>query len=133
MCLMRAVTILTAITLAGAGTATAQAAGAGTRAARTPHAIAGKTECLSCHGAGASQHVKSVPQTHRYANAACVTCHRVAERLPPKSSHAMDAAHTRCAVCHVANNRVNAKATPASHGAYDASTCAMCHVTASGG
>lgn len=131
MCLMRAVAILTALTLAGAGTATAQAAGK--RATRTPHALAGRTECLSCHGQGANANVKSVPQTHRYANAACATCHRAADTMPPSSKHAMDAAHTRCAVCHVANSRVAAKAPPASHTAYHASTCKMCHEAASAG
>ncbi len=130
---LRTLAILTALTLAGAAAASGQAPGAAKRAPRTPHALAGKAECLSCHGSGANQHVKSVPQAHRYANTACATCHRVAATLPPKSQHAMDAAHTRCAVCHVANNRVNAKATPASHAAYDAATCAMCHETASGG
>lgn len=131
MSLTRTAAVLAALMLAGAGAATAQATAK--RAARTPHALAGRTECLSCHGQGANQHVKSVPATHRYANAACATCHRVAGTLPPGSNHAMDAAHTRCAVCHVANNRVNAKAPPASHAAYDTSTCKMCHETAAKG
>ncbi len=123
---LRTLAVLTALTLAGAGAASAQGAAA-KPAARTPHAVAGKADCLSCHGQGANAHITSVPAAHRYANAACATCHRVAATLPPRSVHAMDPAHTRCAVCHVANSRVNAKATPASHAPYDASTCAMCH------
>jgi len=131
MCVKRVVTVLAALSLALAGAAAAQ--GTGPKAPpRTPHALAGRADCLSCHAAGAKAHVLSVPTTHHYANTACAACHRVAATLPPTSSHAMDAAHTRCGVCHVANSRVNAKAPPASHAAYDASTCQMCHEAKSG-
>ncbi len=126
MSLFRTAAVLAALTLAGAGAATAQG-GAAKPAPRTPHALAGKADCLSCHGQGANTHVTSVPAAHKYANGACAACHRVAATLPPSSTHAMDAAHTRCAVCHVANNRVNAKTPPQSHAAYDASTCSVCH------
>ena len=68
-----------------------------------------------------------MPAQHAYANAACVRCHRVAEALPSRSQHAFDAAHTRCAVCHVAGNRVNAQPIPENHGGHHASTCVMCH------
>jgi len=131
MGLMRVVAVLAALSLAGAGAAAAQANPK--TPPRTPHALAGRVDCLGCHAAGAKQHVTSVPQAHHYANAACAACHRVAATLPPTSRHALDAAHTRCAVCHVANSRVNAKAPPAAHAAYDASTCAMCHASASAG
>jgi hypothetical protein len=128
MSLIRTVAILSALTLAGAGAAVAQAAAH--PAPRMPHPAAGKAECLSCHAADANKHVVSVPAAHRYANAACQACHRLADKMPPSPNHAMDAAHTRCAVCHVANSRVGAKAPPASHASYDASVCVMCHVSA---
>ncbi len=124
---LRTLVMLGALACA-AGTLPAQQA---KPAARTPHRLTGKTECLSCHGAGANQHVTSVPAAHKYANAACAACHRPAATMPPSSTHAMDAAHVGCAVCHMANSRVNAKASPASHAQYDAQTCSMCHETAS--
>jgi len=124
--MIRTAAVLAALALAGVRVAAAQSA-APKPAPRTPHAIAGRAECLSCHAAGAKPHVTAVPAAHKYGNAACAACHRPAATLPPHSAHAMDAAHTRCAVCHVANSRVNAKAPPASHAPYDASTCSMCH------
>ncbi len=126
MKIVRAVAILAALSLGAAGAVTAQTQGP-MAAPRTPHPVAGRAECLSCHAAGAKPNVTSVPAAHRYANGACAACHRPAATMPPRSTHAMDAAHTRCAVCHVENSRVNAKAPPASHSKYDASTCTMCH------
>lgn len=126
MRLIRSVAALTALTLAGAGAAMAQAPSR-RPPARTPHALAGKADCLSCHGPGANQHIKSVPAAHRFANATCATCHRPAETMPPSSRHALDAAHARCAVCHVAGSPTGAKARPASHATYHASLCQMCH------
>ncbi len=123
---VRTIAMLGALTLACASAAMAQAA----KAPRTPHALAGRAECLSCHGQGANEHVTAVPAAHKYANGACAACHRAAETMPPAAKHAMDAMHTRCAVCHVANSRVNAKAPPASHANYHASTCSMCHQAA---
>jgi hypothetical protein len=127
---IRTAAILTAFVLAGAGAAMAQAAPTQAKAPRTPHSVAGRADCLSCHGPAAIGHVTHVPAAHRYANATCSACHRPAEKMPPGSQHAMDAAHTRCAVCHVANNRLNAKTPPASHSGYDASVCRMCHEAA---
>lgn len=126
MRMIHTVAVLGALTLGAAGAAIAQTAGRAP-APRTPHVLAGRADCLGCHGAGANAHVKSVPAAHHFANGACAACHRQAEAMPPSSAHAMDAAHTRCAVCHVANSRVGAKAPPASHAQYDASTCVMCH------
>ncbi len=125
MKMIHAVAALAALTLSAAGPATAQ--GPAKTPPRAPHAVAGRTDCLGCHAAGAKPHVTSVPATHHYANGACAACHRPAATLPPSSTHAMDAAHTRCVVCHVENSRVNAKAPPASHANYDPSTCVMCH------
>jgi hypothetical protein len=129
MTLIRTAVVLAVLTLAGAGAAAAQAA-ARPQPSRTPHAIAGRADCLSCHAPGAKEHVKSVPAAHRFANAACATCHRPAATMPPTSRHAMDAAHTRCAVCHVANSPTHAKPLPASHGGYHASICVNCHEAA---
>jgi hypothetical protein len=128
MSLIRTAVVLSALTLAGAGAAAAQAARR--PSPRMPHPLAGKAECLSCHAADAGKHVVSVPATHHFANTACQACHRLADTMPPSPTHAMDAAHTRCAVCHVANSRVGAKAPPASHASYDATVCVMCHQAA---
>jgi hypothetical protein len=127
MSLVRTVVALTALALAGAGAAVAQAAGP-KPAPRSPHPIAGRAACLSCHGAGANAHVTSVPASHHYADAACAACHHPAATQPPRATHALDAMHARCRVCHVVNSRVKgAMAPPASHAAYDVSTCQMCH------
>jgi hypothetical protein len=124
---IRTVAAVAALTLAGAGAALAQAA-ARPQAARTPHPVAGRSDCLSCHGNDANEHVTDVPAAHRFANAACATCHRPAQAMPPASRHAMDAAHTRCAVCHVADSPTGAKPIPDStHATRHASTCVMCH------
>ncbi len=125
MRILQTIAVLAAFAAAGAGVAAAQTAAKAPP--RTPHPVAGRAECLSCHAAGAKPNVTTVPASHHYANAACAACHRPAATMPPRATHAMDAAHTRCAVCHVANSRVNAKAPPASHASYDASTCVMCH------
>jgi len=127
---IRTAALLTAFILAGAGAAMAQAVAAQPKAPLTPHPVAGRAECLSCHGSAGNGHVKHVPAAHHFANAACAACHRPAEKMPPNSTHAMDAAHTRCVVCHVANNRLGAKVPPASHSGYDASVCRMCHESA---
>jgi hypothetical protein len=128
MSLIRTFAVLSALTLAGASAAVAQAATH--PAPRMPHPLAGKAECLSCHAADAGKQVVSVPASHHFANTACQACHHLADTMPPSSPHAMDAVHTRCAVCHVANSRVGAKAPPASHATYDASVCVMCHQAA---
>lgn len=128
MRLIRTVALLTACTLAGAGAALAQAATA--RASRTPHPTTGTmAECLRCHGPDANEHIQSVPDEHHYANDECVRCHRPAAAMPTNSEHPMDAAHARCAVCHVAGSPTNATPIPAGH-VYHASTCTMCHVSA---
>ncbi len=123
---IRTMAFLTAVTLVGAGAAMAQAAGR-PPAARTPHPTAGKADCLSCHGPAANEHIHSVPAAHHYANAACLGCHRLAATMPANSRHAMDAAHTRCSVCHVTGSPTHAKPAPASHASYHPSTCQVCH------
>lgn len=129
MRLIRTVAALTALTLTGAGAAMAQAASR-PPASRTPHAVAGKADCLSCHGPGANEHITSVPAAHRFANPTCATCHRPADTMPPNLRHAMDAAHARCAVCHVAGSPTGAKPAPDSHASYHGSLCQMCHLRA---
>jgi hypothetical protein len=129
MSLSRTLFLVITLGLAGATTAIAQAANR-QPAARTPHLTAGeRADCLSCHAQGANEHITAVPAAHRYANAACVACHRPAETMPPSSQHPMDAAHARCAACHVAGNRTGAKPAPASHD-HHASTCQICHQAA---
>jgi len=97
-------------------------------APRMPHPAAGKEQCLTCHGAGANEHITAVPANHHYAATACAMCHRPADTMPPASSHAMDDAHVECATCHVAGGASADHVPPASHAGYHASICRNCHV-----
>lgn len=125
---IRTYAVLLALTVGVTALAAAQSAAPRPQMARTPHRTLGKEDCLSCHAAGANEHVADVPATaHSFTNATCLRCHRLNTALPSRSQHAFDAAHTRCAVCHVAGNTVNAQPTPANHSGRHASTCAMCH------
>ena len=132
MSLIRTAAILAALTLAGVSTVMAQATPR-PQPTRTPHLTADKADCLSCHGPAANEHITSVPAAHRFANAACLACHRPAQTMPPNSEHAMDAAHARCAVCHVAGSPTHAKPVPASHASYHPSICQTCHQPAQPG
>jgi hypothetical protein len=131
---MRILAVVTALTLAAAGSATdplplAAQANADAPASRTPHRTLNKTDCLSCHRAGANEHANAVPDDHaRYPNATCIRCHRLADTMPSRSRHPFDAAHARCATCHVAGNRVGAQPTPAAtHARFRPGSCIMCH------
>lgn len=132
MGLVRSAVVLAAFAFTGASVAGAQAV-ARPQPTRTPHALAGRAECLSCHAPGANEHITSAPQAHRFANPACPACHRPAERMPPSPAHAFDASHTTCTTCHVENSPTGAKLPPASHQAYHASICPICHQPAQGG
>lgn len=123
----RSFAVLFALTVGCTALAAAQNA-ARTPVPRTPHRTLGKEDCLSCHAIGANEHVSDAPANHaNRPNTMCARCHRPDSTLPSRSQHAFDAAHTRCAVCHVAGNTVNAQPTPANHGRYHASTCIACH------
>ena len=50
-----------------------------------PHDLAGRAECLGCHGSGVAS-VPQVPQFHKdyqFPNTACLTCHKPAGGLQP--------------------------------------------------
>lgn len=127
---LQTIAVLAVLAVAGAGSAAAQAGGAATPP-KVPHPVAGRADCLSCHGAGVKPHVVSVPADHHYASAACAMCHHPADTMPTPVPHALDAMHAQCRMCHVANSPFKgASAPPASHAAYDISTCQMCHGTA---
>jgi len=132
--------LMTALALGGAAPLWAQ------QAAHTPprmlHPVAGKQDCLSCHGAGANAHITSVPASHHFANGACGMCHKPSAEVPPPMKHAADEAHAECRKCHVQAAEGAAAATPtpgaapappASHARFDGSTCKLCHGTASSG
>lgn len=124
----RTLAVLFALVACGTAVAMAQAAPARPQVSRTPHRTLGKTDCLSCHGIGANEHVSDVPATeHNFTNATCMRCHRAAATMPSRSQHEFDNQHARCQACHVAGNTVNAQPTPANHTRYDRSTCIMCH------
>jgi hypothetical protein len=103
------------------------------------HPAAGKTDCLSCHGAGANAHITSVPASHHFANGACGMCHKPATATPPAIKHAVDDAHANCRQCHVQpaagattsvaapSGTPPAPAPPASHQTFDVSVCRLCH------
>jgi len=132
--------------LAGASLASAQAAPH--VPPRMLHPLAGKQDCLSCHGAGANAHVTSVPATHHFANGACGMCHKPIAETPPAIRHAVDDAHAECRKCHVqaAEGATPAPAgapapgiapsppaPPASHATFDGATCRLCHEPAAAG
>lgn len=127
MSFVRIAVALAALALLGADAAAAQAA-ARPQLPRTPHRTLNREDCLSCHAVGANEHVKPVPATeHNYTNATSLRCHRLAETMPPRSQHQFDAAHERCAVCHVAGNSVGAQPTPENHARRHISICTVCH------
>jgi len=132
MKLTRTFAFVAALTLVGAGGLMAQQTPR-PRAPRTPHATAGKEECLTCHGPAAREHVTSIPEGHNYENRRCLGCHRLTATLPPSSQHESDARHARCAACHREGGPAGAKPTPASHASYDASLCSLCHASAPAG
>jgi len=98
---------------------------------RMPHPAAGHEQCLSCHAAGANEHITSQPATHRFGASACAMCHRAADTMPPATPHAMDEAHAACATCHVAGGAAASKLPPASHESYHPSICKDCHTARS--
>lgn len=103
------------------------------------HPAAGKTDCLSCHGAGANAHITSAPASHHFANGACGMCHKPSAASPPAIKHAVDDAHANCRQCHVQpaagattsvaapSGATAAPAPPVSHQNFDVSTCRLCH------
>ncbi len=134
--------------LAGASVARGQAAPKAPP--RMLHPVAGKQDCLSCHGAGANAHVTSVPATHHFANGACGLCHKPSAETPPAIKHAVDEAHADCRKCHVQSAAAAAPAasanppaaapapgtapsSPPSHATFDGATCRLCHEPAPAG
>lgn len=133
MKLTRTALALAAIALAfGARAATAQQAGQARTPPRMLHPSAGKEQCLTCHGPGANEHIKSTPAGHQFGNQACPMCHRPAETSPPNAVHAFGDAFADCRMCHVANSPAGAKAPPASHESFHLSICPICHQPAQG-
>ena len=136
MRMVRAVIALGVVTVLGG-------ARLGFAQAHTPpqmlHPVAGKTDCLSCHGPGANAHVITTPATHHFANGACGMCHKPGTATPPAIKHAADDAHANCRSCHVQpaaggttsvaapSGTPAAPAWPASHQPFDAATCRLCH------
>ncbi len=111
-----------------------------------PHDLAGRSECLGCHGSGAAS-VPQVPQFHKdyqFQNTACLTCHKQgsapAQATPAPATAAPDATATP-------SNNAPATSTPAAtptagsaggppnqpddHAGRTA--CTACHGTGAGG
>ncbi|HEX9076331.1 MAG TPA: NapC/NirT family cytochrome c [Anaerolineae bacterium] len=113
-----------------------------------PHDTAGRTQCLGCHGNGASG-IPQVPQFHKDANLAnnqCLTCHKssaaaqptavpTAGAQPTKAAPstggppripASHAGRTGCVTCH-AQGLLGAPKFPANHAGRTEDTCKACH------
>jgi hypothetical protein len=145
MSLVRAAVTLAALaSLAGVGVAPAQQA-APKRPPQMLHPVAGKADCLSCHGKGANEHITSVPAAHTFANGACGMCHKPIAAAPKTILHAVDDAHADCRTCHpqaaegapapapTPQGAPAAPAPPASHANFHGSTCRLCHQPAAAG
>lgn len=91
------------------------------------HQLAGKQECLSCHGRGANERITSIPADHRFQNAMCPACHVPVETAPPRIPHPVGPRFPSCDMCHMPNSLANAPAPPASHRGFHASICRLCH------
>ncbi len=150
--------VRTALAVVGLAALAGVSAASGQAAPKAPprmlHPVAGKQDCLSCHGAGANAHVTSVPATHRFANSACGMCHKPSAETPPAIRHAVDEAHADCRKCHVAPAAASGAAAapanppaaapapgaapsppsaPPSHATFDGATCRLCHEPAATG
>lgn len=101
-----------------------------------PHEIGGRTECLGCHGTGATSFVQ-VPPSHieqKFTNGQCTSCHQPGEPTEtgeptqeaalPKipQAHATSA----CAACH-ATGALNSPKFPENHADFPDAECATCH------
>ncbi len=104
-----------------------------------PHETAGRTQCLGCHGSGASG-TPQITQFHKdfgLKNDQCLTCHKTktgtsapsASTTPTasggiKTQPADHAGRTQCAICHT--NNIGPK-LPADHTGRADNTCNACH------
>jgi predicted CXXCH cytochrome family protein len=94
-------------------------AGTPGEAPKTPHAIAGREACLTCHP------VSKLPADHASRpEASCTACHPEAPAAPageaPKTPHAI-AGREACLICHPASK------LPADHASRTEASCAACH------
>jgi nitrate/TMAO reductase-like tetraheme cytochrome c subunit len=108
------------------------------------HNVAGRTQCLGCHGTGAVG-VSQIPQFHKdygFGNDKCLVCHKSAVAIAtptpspsptaapaaggPRRIPASHAGRTGCVVCH-AQGIANAPKFPASHANRTDDTCKQCH------
>jgi len=94
---------------------------------RTPHPVAGKEQCLTCHAANANRNIKSQPAAHQFPVTTCIGCHPAVTTRPPAITHALGAAFAQCRTCHKAGGPSGAKAPPVSHAQYNVAICATCH------
>jgi hypothetical protein len=137
MSLVRATLTLVALASLGVVRSAPAQQAAPRRPPQMLHPAAGKTDCLSCHGRGANEHITSVPAGHSYGNGACGMCHKPIAAVPKGVAHALDDAHADCRKCHAqaAEGAApaapgTAPASPATHTAFHVSTCRLCHQAA---
>jgi hypothetical protein len=100
---------------------------------RTPHPVAGKEQCLSCHAANANRNIRSQPAAHRFPASACVGCHPAVTTRPPAVQHPLSASYAQCRTCHKAGGPQGVRVPPASHARYNVAICGVCHSTRTGG
>ncbi len=82
---------------------------------QVPHDLAGRNECLGCHGSGASG-IPQIPQFHKdyqFPNTACLTCHKAAKQAAPAATPTTEAATTPTAAAPSATTAAQTSATPA--------------------
>lgn len=101
-----------------------------------PHEIGGRTECLGCHGTGATSFVQ-VPPSHieqKFTNGQCTSCHQPGkpnEAGAPTQETSLpkipkDHATSACAACH-ATGALNSPKFPENHADLPDAECVNCH------
>jgi hypothetical protein len=118
--------------LAGLGIAQPAQAQAAKKPPVIAHDVAGRTECLMCHG-GTMEGMKAVPANHKgRVNSQCLMCHAkdspMQTATPPAITHDL-AGRDQCMMCH-GGTMEGMKAAPASHKGWDVKDCTLCHATA---
>ena len=107
--------------------AVVNAAQAQQRPPKTPHPVARKEQCLSCHAANANLNIHSQPATHKFPASTCLGCHPAVTSRAPAVPHALGTAFAQCRTCHKASGPQGANQPPASHAQYSVAICSMCH------
>lgn len=101
------------------------------RPAPVPHDLAGRADCLMCHGVGAMDAVTEVPASHaERASETCLWCHATDSPLltvdPAQIPHGV-AGRDDCLMCHAVGAMEPVTDVPANHEGRESIHCRMCH------